>query len=159
MSKQTPKLGPDGKPVAGPAGQAYVLSGSPTAAASAGQHVPLLLLLSRSLSIKQKASDIDIHATFTLLKRAKAILEHAVQQQQQQHAGASAGAASAAAGGSTATSSLAASLAVQGAQFGSEGDNADATRTQNPVRYARAYVAQLVDIVVLVLKGIGSQRV
>lgn len=114
----------------------YLLS---TAAVPAG-HAPLHLILGRAVSIKQKASDIDIHATFTLLKRANAILQHAVV---------------AAAGGAATASSAA--VGIIGEQFGREGDNSDATREQQPVRYARAYCSQLVDIAVMVVKGIGSR--
>jgi hypothetical protein len=113
---------------------AYLLS---TAAVPAG-HAPLHLILGRSVSIKQKASDIDIHATFTLLKRANAILV-------------------AAAGGATSATASSVAVGIVGEQFGREGDNSDVTREQQPVRYARAYCSQLVDIAVMVVKGIGSR--
>jgi hypothetical protein len=121
----------------GPSASQYLLSDFMPAPIAGAAFDPLLLMLTRTVTIRQKASDIDINATLTALKRAKAILEHALGQT-------TAGAAVVTPGGSVqprvAVSeggrSANAPSPVQGQQFGSQGDNHDSMRRSEPIRSA-----------------------
>lgn len=116
-------------------GASYLLSSSPLEP-NAGFD-PLRLILTRSLTIKQKAHDIDIHATLTLLKRVKSLLDQAVHS-----------------GGASSSPSLAA-VAV-GLDNSNKFDHAQSQlRTTQPLQYARAYAIQLIEIATLVVRGIA----
>ena len=134
---------------AGSSSAGYILSGT---APPAGVHAPLYMLLSRRVDIKQKAAEIDLHATFTMLKRAKTILDGAVASAAAPAAGTPTSSGAGAASAASATSSS----AVIGEPFGSSGDNAEVMRQQNPLRYARAYASQLVDIAAMVVRGVRA---
>lgn len=107
----------------------YDLSGASSPSSAAVAFDPLHLILHRSIRIKQKDSDIDIHSTLMVLKRSKSMLDHA----------------------------LHGAPPFTGESFGKDGDNQDALRHTQPIRYARAYAGQLVEIAAMVVRGIGGR--
>lgn len=137
-------------PSSTPSSSQYILSSSitPPSASSPSPSPPtdpLHLVLFRPVSIKQKAADIDIHATLTLLKRCRTLLEHALALALQSQTTATSSSSS------SSTSSL---PPIEGEPFGREGDNRETIRDDSPIRYARAYTSQLVDIALLVVSGL-----